>query len=97
MILEAKKYKVSLFDETYSFVSDEPEERVRKGFILVESLVSEISDKAGPSVSQRHVAILALIKTAIQLQSVEEELGKYKQQEEELLKVFELSNQLVQI
>lgn len=92
---DSKKYKVSILDENYSLISDEPEHVVLKSVEFVRSLLQEITEKA-PSLNSRQAATLALIKVALTKNKLEEELRSYKQKEEELLKVFEQDSSIAQ-
>lgn len=83
MVAEAKKYKVSILGETYSLVSDEPEEVVNRSFLLIEELINDISTKSSTLAGSKIVAF-ALIKAALKANIVLFELDSYKKKEKRL-------------
>ena len=61
MINPAKPVKVSIFDEQYSFLSDEPEARIVQAALKVDSLMREVADKmAHPDLKK--IAILLAVQ-----------------------------------
>lgn len=66
MMSKTRAFKVSIFNDTYSLISDEPEERVYAAVAMVDTLMKELADKAG-SVDSKRIAVLACLKTASQL------------------------------
>lgn len=66
MMPKSRTFKVSIFNDTYSLISDEPEERVLAAVAMVDTLMKELAEKAG-SVDPKRLAVLACLKTASQL------------------------------
>lgn len=90
----AKKYTVSVQNETYFLLSDETEEKILKISKLVNDSLEEISQKA-PSLSSRQVAILALFNAYLEKNKLDDALKVYKQKESELLKVVEQTTGII--
>jgi len=93
MVAEAKKYKVSILGETYSLVSDEPEEVVNRSFLLIEELINDISTKSSTLAGSKIVAF-ALIKAALKANIVLFELDSYKKKEKRLEEILNHSQLL---
>lgn len=60
---EKEKYKVSIFGETYTLISDESHDHINKVVDEVNNLMSEIS-RQGQIVQPHKVAVLAAIQLA---------------------------------
>lgn len=93
MMQDTKKYKVSILNETYSLVSDESEQLILKSVETANAILTDIMQKA-PSLGTRQSATLALLKVAINLNKLQDELTSYRQKEEELLRFFDQNNSL---
>jgi cell division protein ZapA len=63
---ETKKYKVSIFGEHYSLVSDEPEELVAQSARLVDARMQEIA-QVTMITDQKKIAVLAAVLVASDL------------------------------
>lgn len=61
---EVKKYNVSVFNQTYSLVSDEEESVIVDAANRVDSLMKEISSRG---IDSKKAAVLAALKIAIDL------------------------------
>lgn len=66
MMQKQRTFKVSIFNDMYSLISDEPEERVFAAIAMVDTLMKELAEKAG-SVDSKRLAVLACLKIASQL------------------------------
>ena len=93
MVAEAKKYKVFILGETYSLVSDEPEEIVNRSFALIEELINDISIKSSTLTGNKIVAF-ALIKAALKANIFLSELDSYKEREKRFEEVLDNSQLL---
>ena len=62
-MLVPKKYKVSIFNETYSLISDEPETHIYESAELVNKLLYEAIE-AHPLSSMHHNLVLIALKLA---------------------------------
>ncbi len=69
---EVKKYKVSIFGETYTLVSDETDEQIIAAAHAVDILMREISEKSHLADPKR-ISILAALQLASQLKMIESE------------------------
>lgn len=85
---EKKKYQVSIFEENYVLLSDEPEERVRESAELVNSLMKEIAHKLGISGTRdagvKQCAILTALRMANKVLNMETD-QKFTQAKHEAL------------
>lgn len=77
-------YAVSIFDDTYTLMSDEGSAAVALLAQRVDTLMREISLKTASS-DTRRVAVLALIKMVHQLQTLEHQLQQKHNEESELV------------
>lgn len=78
-----KKYKVSIFGESYTLISDESEEGLAVSAQHVDELMRNLAEKSGLSDTKR-IAVLASLHIATKLKQVETELGNFVQKELEL-------------
>lgn len=78
-----KKYKISVFGETYIVVSDEPEEQVFNTAKYVDDLMKHVAAKSGISESRR-IAVLVSLQLASQLKDLEEKCALSARKECEL-------------
>jgi len=74
---EAKSYKVSILDDQYALLSDEPEDRVLSIARQVDSLMREIGEKA-QGASHKKIAVLAALQFASKLRLLEEQLTHFE-------------------
>jgi cell division protein ZapA (FtsZ GTPase activity inhibitor) len=79
-----KKYKVPIFGESYSFVSDEPEESLVFSAQHVDELMKLIAEKSGIS-DQKRIAVLTAVQLASRLRTCEKLLEGYTQKEYQLV------------
>lgn len=79
-----KKYKVSIFGESYTLVSDEPEEHLVLAAQHVDELMRQLAEKTGLSDTKR-IAVLASLQIACKLKSVEVILEHSARKELELI------------
>lgn len=77
-------YAVSIFDDTYTLMSDEGSAAVALLAQRVDTLMREISLKTASN-DTRRVAVLALIKVVHQLQTLEQQLQQKHNEESELV------------
>ncbi len=66
MSTQAKKYKVTIFGESYTLVSDEPEQHVVESAQNVDTLISVISRDSG-IVDVKKLAVLVALQLASEL------------------------------
>lgn len=78
MMQEKKNYKITIFGETYSLLSDETDHHISTVSQLVDSLMNEISLKI-PQASTEKIAVLVALQLASQLTHSNELLQKYQQ------------------
>lgn len=78
MSKELKKYKARIFGELYFIVSDENDRLVLDVVDKVDCLMKEIAAKNGAIVDARKIAVLAALKSTLELM----ELQQYLQQEQ---------------
>jgi len=83
MTKQTKQYKITILDNEYSLVSDEPEEHVRSTVQYVDSLMKEVLEKSRLA-DQTKVAVLATLQIASELLHLQEE-KKRNQQEYSIL------------
>jgi cell division protein ZapA (FtsZ GTPase activity inhibitor) len=67
-----KQYKVTIFGDHYSLMSDEPEERILKVASSLDAMMKEIADKSRLQDGKK-IAVLAALKTAGLLNAFESE------------------------
>ena len=84
-----KKCKVSIFNETYSLVSDEPEEHIHTSAQLVDKLLRE-AVRANPSVDTHHALVLITLRLASNYLKLDFEAEYSKNNQK---KVLDLINQ----
>lgn len=79
-----KKFKVSIFGESYNLVSDEPEEQIAFSAQNVDELMKIIAEKSGMS-DQKRIAVLAALQLASKLKTCESLLESYSKRESQLV------------
>lgn len=94
---EAKKCKVSIFDEQYSLLSDESAERVVQAATLIDGYMREISVK-GSIKDPKKVAVLAALRVASRMLQLETDLAHRSLKEADLIakleRLFESSQKI---
>lgn len=80
----SKKYTVSIFDEQYSFLTDEPETHMVRSAVLVDSLMKEIAQNSS-SVDVKKVAVLAALRLASKLLKKEAEVEDTTDEQKKLI------------
>jgi len=93
---ETKGYKVIIFDDPYSLISDESQEKISQSANLVDSLMREIDNKLSTK-DPKKIAVLAALHIANKVLKVEEELKRYISRESELVTILERSLSLKQV
>lgn len=94
---EKTQYKVDIFDEPYTLVSDESAELVFKTAKLVDSLMKEIAAKA-PHAETKKIAVLAALQLANQVGNLKHELEAKSEKEADLiLKIDQALTELFEI
>ncbi len=73
MICDTKKYKVTIFGESYVLVSDEPEGRLSRSTALVDALMQDIAQQSGIT-DVKKLAVLAALQVASTLARLEAHL-----------------------
>jgi len=79
-----RKYSVEIFNQTYTLVSDEPEEHLVRVGAYVDGVMRDIARQAAMSDMQR-VAVLASLQMASKLIRLEQEHDKRAREGEELM------------
>jgi cell division protein ZapA len=80
---KAKSLKLRIFDKEYTIVSDESEERVTQTAQIVDSLMREIVEHA-KKLPEERVAVLAALRLASKLLTIESKKEQEKLQGESL-------------
>ena len=88
MTHESKCYKVSIFGDQYSLLSDESEKCVMQSATLVDMIMKEISDKSG-ILDIKKVAVLASLRIASRLLQRESEIEENELKKEKLIDVID--------
>lgn len=88
MINKKKSYKVTIFGEMYTLISDEAEEQVVKSAALVDTLMKEIAGSSKISDAKK-VAVLAAMRIASLLTQADGEKEADKVFKENLIKRIE--------
>jgi cell division protein ZapA (FtsZ GTPase activity inhibitor) len=83
MTIKAKNYKVSIFNEHYALVSDEPEAHILQSAQLVDTLMQEIAQKSKIT-DEKRVAVLAALQLASKVLQAESALSQEQHKQEEL-------------
>ena len=83
-----KKYRVSIFGEAYSLVSDESEEHIVQSAQLVDALMREIAEKAQLMDSHK-VTVLVALKLSSRVLALEAEIEKSRQNQGKLVDLLD--------
>jgi len=78
-----KQYKVTIFGDHYSLMSDESEESILKAASMVDSMMKEIADKSKIQDGKK-VAVLAALRVASFLTTLESERESVKRHYQKL-------------
>lgn len=81
---ERQNYTVTIFEEPYSLVSDEGYESVASSAHRVDELMKTIASKL-QSNDVKRIAVLAALKLAHELKTMESRMAKQKQEESHLI------------
>lgn len=79
-----ESHKVSIFDDTYTLMSDEGSAAVALLAQRIDTLMHEISSKTACK-DARRVAVLALVKTMHELQTLEAHIQQKNHEESQLM------------
>ena len=85
MKTEKKRYKIEIFGEEYTIISDEQEDRIVKSAEMVDSLMKQIVDNS-QSTDVKKVAVLVALRMANDALLLQQELEMAQQRQEQLLK-----------
>ncbi len=88
MMQEKKKYQINIFDESYTIVSDEPENEIKNAISHVNSLINEITENSGNR-DIKKIAVLVALKIAKQMIRLEENNRLIKHHENSLIDKIE--------
>lgn len=81
---ELRKQTITIFDDFYTIVSDEPEDLFSQAIDYTNNLMSSISLQCKIA-DKKKVAVLSALQMAIQIQKFEEQLLAVKNKENELV------------
>jgi cell division protein ZapA len=90
MTVETKKYKVDIFGDSFTIVTDEPEEHVIESAKLVDSLMREISEKTQLS-DIKKLAIFTAFQISSKLGKLESEVNDSNLIKEKLIGLIDKS------
>lgn len=79
-----KSYKISIFNEVYSFVSDEKEEDLLAAAQLLDDSIKEIIDKS-PNTDPNRVAVLVALRLASKLVATDEIMDIFNNKIDQLI------------
>ncbi len=88
MMNTKKSYKVTIFGDQYTLVSDEAEQRIIQSASSVDTLMKEIAAASKIS-DQKKIAVLAALRLASKLHDLESEISQSETEKERLLKRVE--------
>jgi cell division protein ZapA (FtsZ GTPase activity inhibitor) len=84
MSIKPKQYKVSIFNEVYSFVSDEPEEHLIKAVQQLDAGMKELAEKAS-LIDSKRLAILVALRVASRLSMLESHMKQCQEENQRLI------------
>ncbi|MCX5921990.1 MAG: cell division protein ZapA [Candidatus Dependentiae bacterium] len=84
MIKNVKNYKVTIFGDQYSLMSDESEETIVQAAALVDSLMREIAQYSKVSDGKK-IAVLTALRIASRVSALESEHEMIKHHKEKLI------------
>jgi cell division protein ZapA (FtsZ GTPase activity inhibitor) len=79
----AKKYKVTIFDESYTLVSDESEKHIVDSALQVDKLMSDIARQAGVT-DVKKLAVLVALQFSSELKHLKENLEMHNLEKDRL-------------
>lgn len=85
---KVKKYKISIFGESYFLVSDESEEHLMSSAQLVDSCMKEIAQKSQITESKR-IAVLVALQLASKVLASKNGIDKVEQKSDQLIKLVD--------
>lgn len=88
MMNNKKSYKVTIFGDQYTLVSDETEQSVVQSATLVDTFMKEIATASKIS-DQKKIAVLAALRLASKLLALESEVSLSDTEKEKLLRRVE--------
>ena len=86
--MDIKKYKAHIFGETFSLVSDEPEQLVFEAVELVDNSMKEITSK-NALMDVKKAAVLSALKMAVKLKNLEQMIEEERNQSSRILNVLD--------
>jgi cell division protein ZapA len=86
--MKSNNYKLLIFDEQYSVVSDESQSHVHKAALMVDSLMKEIASKAS-QIDEKRIAVLVALQMASQIVSLELQIEHASERHTELAERIE--------
>lgn len=84
----SKKYRLTIFGDSYSIVSDEAEEIVVSCAQQVDTLMREIA-RGSQIAEAKRVAVLAALKLAAEISEREESLMQYRSEQRKLIDLLD--------
>ena len=81
---ELKKQTITIFDDSYTIVSDEPEEVFSQAVSLIDTLMTKISLQSKIA-DKKRVAVLSALHMAVRVKNLEVELASLKDKEQSLI------------
>lgn len=88
MMHEVKKYQLNILGESFTIVSDEPEQEITKAIGYVDSLMKEFSIKSC-SADTKKIALLTAIKIACKMINIESEYEKLMDRENKIVSLID--------
>ncbi len=84
MMNKAESYKVSIYGDEYTLLSDEAEELVTRAAAQVDEAMREIAEKTGLKDSTK-IAVLAALRVVSQLTKMKSEMATAQKEKEKLI------------
>jgi|GEM_PF-795422 cell division protein ZapA (FtsZ GTPase activity inhibitor) len=81
---EIKKQTITIFDESYTIVSDEPEELLSQAILHINEVMNNLSEKSGLN-DKKKIALLSALHLATELQKVNQKIAFFEEQEKKLI------------
>lgn len=88
MMREQKKYKITIFDQVYTIVSDESENHVMQSASTVDAQMREIFDKAR-TLEHEKIAVLTALKLASRLLETERKIKSVQECEKDIIELID--------
>lgn len=80
---QTKKYKITIYGETYTLVSDESEASVIKSAQLVDEFMRNVSHNVG-IVDTKKIAVLAALRMACMVVEGQEQKARFEREKKQL-------------